>query len=223
MAWEYILQSQWYKIHCFLLSYIPKIDTLTIRIPFRSLFSARDFPMHEKSLFIASSILRTFYVERNVPFEMWGSRNKENWYCRAGSVTPRGFRTEITHKRIIQPEFTFCMRREYNAPGTCAFIERPCHAELFLCETDSTGFQSSIGIVIGPFLWSMRRHSTGVWFLRGYIFRFHRWTLLRLRLQLPLCTISTRNRQFYGDISYRLAPTNRCLNGGVRISLGKGR
>lgn len=42
--------------------------------------------------------------------------------------------------------------REYNAPGTCAFIERPFPRRvIFVCASVSAGFQSSIRIVIGSF------------------------------------------------------------------------
>lgn len=43
---------------------------------------------------------------KNVPFER-GSRNKEKWYGGRGRARVS---TEIVHKRIIQPEFTFYMR-----------------------------------------------------------------------------------------------------------------
>lgn len=53
-----------------------------------------------------SSIGLRRLVVKNAPFER-GSRNKEKWYGGRGRARVS---TEIVHKRIIQPEFTFYMR-----------------------------------------------------------------------------------------------------------------
>ena len=118
-----------------------------------------------------------------------GSRNKENWYRGWGRASAR-FDGNRSHKRIIQPEFTFYMRAEYNAPGTCAFIERPFHAGvIFVCAASFgqlSKFDRNCYRALSPrAVFRRRRPFFFLFFFRVGIFRFrhfHRWNVIVFRL-----------------------------------------